>query len=160
MKALAKPLACAAAAAMALSAVPAQAQSYPYDRSYKDRDTVDEVVDGIARVAGAVAAVAHGGYYDPRVGNRFGRGFERHAVDACRFEAHRRYGRYGPADVDVHDIQYRHNGRIRVSGSVEVRDRRSNRRWDHRWGVRRVPFTCDVNRNGRVNRFRTHNYRW
>ena len=160
MKALAKPMACAAAAAMALSGMPAQAQSYPYDPRYKERDVVDEVVDGVARVAGAVAAVTQGGYYDPRYGHRYGRGFERYAVDACTFEAQRRYGRYGPARVDVHNVQYLRNGRIRVFGTVDARDGRWSRRWDRRWGDRRVAFRCDVNRNGRVSRFRTDNYRW
>ena len=156
MKALGKPMAlAAAAAAMALSAAPAQAQPYPYDPRYKDRDVVDKVVDGIARVAGAVAAITQGGYYDPRYGHRYGRGLERYAVDACTFEAQRRYGRYGPVRVDVRSVDYLRNGRIRVFGEVDVRDGR----WDRRWRDRRIPFSCDVNRNGRVSRFRTRNYR-
>ena len=160
MKAVISWMAGAAAAATIAYAAPAQAQSYPYDPRYKDRDVVEEVVDGIARVAGAVAAVTHGGYYDPRYGHRYGRGLERYAVDACTFEAQRRYGRYGPVRVDVRSVGYLRNGRIRVFGEVDVRGGRWDRRWDRRWRDRRIPFSCDVNRNGRVSRFRTHNYRW
>ena len=58
MKAMTKWLAGAATVATLLVTAPASAQyyDYRYDR-YGDRETVDAVVDGVARVAGAVAAL-------------------------------------------------------------------------------------------------------
>jgi hypothetical protein len=176
MKALTKLATGAAAAALltAAAATPAQAQYYPYER---DRGaSAGEIIAGVAAVAGvaaAVSAAAQGRYYDPRYGYDrygygYGRGFERHAIDACRYEADRRYARRGATRFDVRDVQ-QFRDRIRILGSVEIRD---NRRYDPRWGRgydprwdrggwgQRVAVSCEVRGDGRVTRFRTHNYNW
>jgi hypothetical protein len=152
----------AAAAALGLAAAPAQAQYYDY--RYDNRDNTGRVVAGIAAAVGAVAvasAVASQGRWghDPRVGWGHDRGFERHAVQTCSWEADRRLSnRWGRARVDVRDVQWLRNGRIRVLGAAEIGGRHD--RWDRRYAVDRRAFTCEVDRNGRVRSFRTHNYRW
>ena len=111
------------------------------------------------------AAPAQAQYYGQHRGYGYDRGFERHAARICTREAHRRYARRGDARVDVRDVRFVRNNRIRVLGAIELRhnrwDRRYGRtdRYDRRWGGR-IAFSCDVNRRGRVSRFRTHNYRW
>jgi len=176
MKAMSKFLAgvAATAAAAVLFAAPAAAQTYDY-RYDRDRDVVEEVIDGVARVAGAVAQVTRGGYYDPRYGyDRYGynnRGGERYAADACAYEAQRRYARrYGRVGVDIRDVQYYRSNRLRVYGTLETgyeygrNDRydpygRSNRydRYDNRYGGR-LAFTCTVRTDGRVTDFDTDRY--
>jgi hypothetical protein len=171
MKALTKITTGAAAAALmtAAAAVPAQAQYYPYER---DRGiSAGEVIAGVAAVAG-IAAIAsavssQGRYgYDPRYGHdpRYGfgrdRGFERHAIQACNYEADRRYARRGAVRFDVRDVQ-RFRDRVRVLGAVEIRDHRYDPRWGSRGGYgQRVAVTCEVRTNGRIASFRTHNYNW
>jgi hypothetical protein len=117
--------------------------------------------------ASAIAAApAQAQYYGQRPGYGYGydRGFERHAVDICRHQAQRRYARRGGARVDVRDVRSLRNGRIRVLGAVELRgnrwDGRGDRRDDRRLNRGRIAFSCDVDRRGRLSRFRTHNYRW
>ena len=172
MKTLSKFLAGAATASAAavLFAAPAAAQTYDY-RYDRDRDVVEEVIDGVARVAGAVAQVTRGGYYDPRYGNdRYGynRGGERYAADACAYEAQRRYARrYGRVGVDIRDVQYYRSNRLRVYGTLETggyeygRYDRNDRygRYDNRYGGR-LAFTCTVRTDGRVTDFDTDRYGW
>ena len=119
--------------------------------------------------ASAIAAApAQAQYYGQRHGYGYDRGFERHAVNVCRYQAQRRYARRGGARVDIRDVRFVRNGRIRVLGAIETRtsrwdrryDRRYDGRYDRRWNRGRIAFSCDVNRRGRVSRFRTHNYRW
>ena len=167
MKALTSLSIGAAATAAALSVSPASAQRYDY-RYDRDRDVVEEVVDGVARVAGAVAAVTQA-YGDPRYGYGYGRGAERYAADACAYEAQRRYARrYDSVGVDIHDVEWTRRDRLRVFGAVELGDRWSRYdRYDRydRYGRpgrfdRRIAFSCTVRPNGRVTNFRTHRYRW
>jgi hypothetical protein len=176
MKALIRLAAGAATAVVLAAAAPASAQTYDY-RYDRDRDVVDEVVDGIARVAGAVAQVSRGGYYDPRYGSRYdprygqrygyGQGGERYAADACAYEAQRRYARrYGGVGVDIRDVQWSRRDRMRVYGTLEVGDygRYGNYGRYDRYGrnaqfgryQRRIGFTCTVRTNGRVTDFDTH----
>ena len=176
MKALIRLAAGAATAVVLAAAAPASAQTYDY-RYDRDRDVVEEVVDGIARVAGAVAQVSRGGYYDPRYGSRYdprygqgygyGQGGERYAADACAYEAQRRYARrYGGVGVDIRDVQWSRRDRMRVYGTLEVGDygRYGNFGRYDRYGrnaqfgryERRIGFTCTVRTNGRVTDFDTH----
>ena len=172
MKALIRLAAGAATAVVLAAAAPASAQTYDY-RYDRDRDVVDEVVDGIARVAGAVAQVSRGGYYDPRYGSRYdprygyGQGGERYAADACAYEAQRRYARrYGGVGVDIRDVRWSRRDRMRVYGTLEVGDygRYGNYGRYDRYGrnaqfgryERRIGFTCTVRTNGRVTDFDTH----
>jgi hypothetical protein len=177
MKAQTMLLAGIGAAAALAGAAPAAAQTYDY-RYDRDRDVIEEVVDGVARVAGAVAQVTRGGYYDPRYGSRSGygydRGGERFAADACAYEAQRRYARrYGGVGVDIRDVQYYRSNRLRVYGTLEIGDFASNRngrygrydRYDpygrsNRYGQfeRRLGFTCTVRPDGRVTDFDTQRY--
>jgi hypothetical protein len=154
-------------------AAPASAQSYDY-RYDRDRDVVEEVVDGIARVAGAVAQVTRGGYYDPRYGNRYGydRGGERYAADACAYEAQRRYARrYGRVGVDIRSVDYYRNNRLRVYGTLALggydnygrSDRYDRYGRNDRYGRSnryggQIAFTCTVRRDGRVTNFDTDRY--
>ena len=172
MKALIRLAAGAATAVVLTAAAPASAQSYDY-RYDRDRDVVEEVVDGVARVAGAVAAVTRGGYYDPRYGRGYGydRGGERFAADACAYEAQRRYARrYGGVGVDIRDVNWYRSNRLRVVGTLELGDfgRYDRGRYDRydrydrsdRFGryERRIGFTCNVRPDGRVTDFDTHRY--
>ena len=176
MKALTKLLAGFGTAVVLASAAPAAAQYYDY-RYDRDRDVVDEVVDGVARVAGAVAQVTRGGYYDPRYGSRYdtrynsrygygyGQGGDRYAADACAYEAQRRYARrYGGVGVDVRDVQWYRSDRLRVHGTLELADSNYGRyeRYDryNRYSSyqRRLGFTCTVRPDGRVTDFDTHRY--
>jgi hypothetical protein len=174
-----------AALALTAGAAPALAQYYGYEGSRyeqdRDRDTAARVVAGLSAVTGAVLTATQGGYYDPRYGNgyygqrdgygdRYGRGFEAQAVNACSYEAQRRFGGYRGARVNVRDVQFAHRDRLRVLGAVDVdsygydRYDRYDRynRYDRRDGYNRgrVAFSCDVRFDGRVTRFRTHNYDW
>ena len=130
MKAVMKWIAGAGTFAALASAAPAAAQYYDY-RYDRDRDVIDEVVDGVARVAGAVNAATQGGYYDPRYGDRYGygnrsgygydRGGERYAADACAYEAQRRYARrYGRVGVDIRSVDWYRSDRLRVHGTLDV----------------------------------------
>ena len=172
MKSLTKLLAGFGTAVVLTSAAPAAAQYYDY-RYDRDRDVVDEVVDGVARVAGAVAQVTRGGYYDPRYNSRYGYGYgqgaDRYAADACAYEAQRRYARrYGGVGVDVRDVQWYRSDRLRVYGTLELNEYsnygRYNRydRYDrynrYRRDDRRLGFTCTVRPDGRVTDFDTHRY--
>ena len=138
MKTLIRLAAGAATAVVLAAAAPASAQTYDY-RYDRERDVVDEVVDGVARVAGAVAQVTRGGYYDPRYGSRYdprygsrydprygqgyGNGGDRYAADACAYEAQRRYARrYGGVGVDIRDVQWSRRDRMRVYGTLELGD--------------------------------------
>ena len=171
MKALTKWTAGAALGAAMLASAPASAQYYPndYDR-YRSRDRVEDVVRGIGTVVGVVAAATQGGGYGQYgygqygygrpgygYGNAYGygnRGFESHAVNACSYEAQRRFG---GGRIAVRDVQYAGRNRVRVLGAVDaggyygryVRSGYGNR-----------AFSCDVRADGRVTRFRTHNYAW
>ena len=177
MRTLTKCMAGAALGAALLASAPASAQYYgdDYDR-YRDRDRVEDVVRGIGTVVGAVAAATQGGYYGygrPGYGSSYGygnsygngRGLESHAVNACAYEAERRYGRYGGARVEVRDVNYSRNGRLRVLGAV---DRGGIGGYGDygRYGSYgrndrgRIAFTCEVGRGGRVSRFSSHNYSW
>lgn len=116
----------------------------------------------------------YGNGYDPRYGSGYGygygnsngygnnRGLEAHAVNACTYEAQRRYARYGGARIDIRDVQYTRNDRLRVVGSVDVNSGRYGGGYggynDYNRG--RTAFSCDVRGNGRVSSFRTHNYNW
>lgn len=151
----------AAAAGLAFAAAPAQAQYYPYEE-YRTRQTVNEVIGAVGAVGAAVAAATQGRYYDPyyrgqpyRYGYGYNRGFTQHAINACSWEAQRRYARYGRPRVDVRDVQWLRSDRMRVLGAVETWN---NRGWNR--GYDRRAFSCDVRADGRVTRFRTHNYRW
>jgi hypothetical protein len=170
MKALTKWLAGAATAAILLAAAPASAQyyDYRYDR-YRDRDTVDAVVDGVARVAGAVAAVTQGGYYDPRYGygNRYGYnqyGYarnDRFAADACGYEAQRRLGRrYGGVGVNIVDVRPYRYDRVRVYGTADLGGAYGgyghDRYGSHNRG--RIGIECTVRLDGRVTDFDTNRY--
>lgn len=182
MKTITKLVAGAGTAAALASATPAAAQYYDY-RYDRDQDVVREVVDGVARVAGAVAQATRGGYYDPRYGGpRYGnsgygygynQGNDRFAADACAYEAQRRYARrYGGVGVDVRDVQWYRRDRLRVYGTLELADyARSgnrygydNRRYGYepygrndRYGYgRRIGFTCTVRPDGRVTDFDTN----
>jgi len=150
MKIVTKWMAGAALGAAMLSAAPASAQYYGYDYDrYRDRDRVEEVVRGIGTVVGAVAAATQGGYY----GNPYlyGRGFEGHAVNACSYEAQRRLG---GGRIAVRDVQYAGRNRVRVLGAVDAGG------YYVRSGYGNRAFSCDVRADGRVTRFRTHNYAW
>ncbi len=175
MKALIRLAAGAATTVVLAAAAPASAQYYDY-RYDRDRDVVEEVIDGVARVAGAVAQVTRGGYYDPRYGSRYdprygqgygyGRGGERYAADACAYEAQRRYARrYGGVGVDIRDVRYYRSNRLRVHGTLELADYGRYDRYDRygrddRFGryERRLGFTCTVRYDGRVTDFDTHRY--
>jgi hypothetical protein len=175
MKAISKTLTGAAIAALVSVSAAAPAQAQRYDPYYeRDRGiSAGDVIAGAAIVAGAVAvasAVAgqgrHDPYwdgrgaYDPRWGGGWDRGFERHAIQACSFEADRRYHRHGQTRFDVRDVQ-RLRDRVRVLGAVEIRDHRFDPRWGARgFAPRRVAVTCEVRTNGRIASFRTHNYNW
>jgi len=156
------------------AAAPAAAQTYDY-RYDRDRDVVDEVVDGVARVAGAVAQVTRGGYYDPRYQSRYGygydRGGERYAADACAYEAQRRYARrYGGVNVDIRDVQWYRSNRLRVYGTLALGDDyrsggygrydRYDRYRGNRYSryQRRIGFTCTVRPDGRVTNFDSNRY--
>ena len=159
MKIVTKWMAGAALGAAMLSAAPASAQYYGYDYDrYRDRDRVEEVVRGIGTVVGAVAAATQGGYYGNPYGYGgrygYGRGFEGHAVNACSYEAQRRFdgGR-----IAVRDVQYAGRNRVRVLGAVDAGGYYG--RYD-RSGYGNRAFSCDVRADGRVTRFRTHNYAW
>jgi hypothetical protein len=168
MKALTKLIAGAGTAAALASAAPAAAQSYDY-RYDRDRDVVEEVIDGVARVAGAVAQVTRGGYYDPRYGkDRYGGG-ERYAADACAYEAQRRYARrYGRVGVDIRDVQWYRSNRLRVYGTLDVGGYQQYGRYDRndRYGRYdqynrsggQLGFTCTVRPDGRVTDFDTNRY--
>ena|SRR5688572_18153637 len=178
MKALIRLAAGAATAVVLAAAAPASAQTYDY-RYDRDRDVVEEVVDGIARVAGAVAQVSRGGYYDPRYGSRYdpryGQGYgygggDRYAADVCAYEAQRRYARrYGGVGVDIRDVQWSRRDRMRVHGTLELGDygrsgsygrydRYDPYRRNAQFGryERRIGFTCTVRTDGRVTDFDTH----
>jgi hypothetical protein len=178
MYALNKVIAGAGAVVALASAAPASAQYYDY-RYNRDRDVIEEVVDGVARVAGAVAAVTRGGYYDPRYGSRYdpryGQGYgyarsgDRFAADACAYEAQRRYARrYGGVGVDIRDVQYYRSNRLRVYGTLELADYGRSDRYDRynrydrdaRFGryERRLGFTCTVRTDGRVTDFDTQRH--
>jgi len=180
MKALIRLAAGAATAVVLAAAAPASAQTYDY-RYDRDRDVVEEVVDGIARVAGAVAQVSRGGYYDPRYGSRYdpryGQGYgygggDRYAADVCAYEAQRRYARrYGGVGVDIRDVQWSRRDRMRVHGTLELGDygrsgsygrydRYDPYRRNAQFGryERRIGFTCTVRTDGRVTDFDTHRY--
>ena len=180
MKALTRLFAGAAATAALALAAPASAQTYDY-RYDRDRDVVEEVVDGVARVAGAVAAVTQGRYGDPRYGSYgygYNRGGDRYAADACAYEAQRRYARrYGGVGVDIRDVQWHRRDRLRVYGTLALDDYSRNRNnrydpYDRRYDrydpyrrddrgqfgryERRLGFTCTVRPDGRVTDFDTH----
>ena len=183
MNALIRLAAGAATAVAVAAAAPASAQSYDY-RYDRDRDVVEEVVDGIARVAGAVAQVSRGGYYDPRYGQYdprygsrydprygqgqgYGQGGERYAADACAYEAQRRYARrYGGVGIDIRDVQYSRRDRMRVYGTLALGDYGRSGNYDRydRYGRnaqfgrydRRIGFTCTVRTDGRVTDFDTN----
>ena len=170
MKTVTKLLAGAGAAVVLASAAPAAAQ---YDYRYRTR--VDEVVDGVARVAGAVAAATQGGYYDPRYGNRYGYGYgnrygynqggERYAADACAYEAQRRYARrYGGVGVNIDSVQWYRADRLRVYGTMQLGNYSNYGRYNRydRYGYNRyggqVGFSCSVRPDGRVTDFDTQRY--
>ena len=166
MKAVIRLLAVAGGFAAFAAAAPASAQYYDY-RYDRERDVVDEVIDGVARVAGAVAQVTRGGYHDPRYGYGYGRGGDRFAADACAYEAQRRYARrYGGVGVDIRDVRYYRRDRLRVYGTLELgdfyRDRydRSDPYRNRGYGRfdRRIGFTCTVRPDGRVTDFDTNRY--
>jgi hypothetical protein len=135
---------------MIAMAAPASAQSYdPYYRG----DTVGRVVDAIGRVSGAVVnATRGGGYYNPgygyQYGNAYGGGFERHAVNACNYEAERRYYRQGRPDLRVQNVQWVQRDRAMVTGTVEVRDGRYGYGYGNYGRV--LSFECEVRSDGRV----------
>jgi hypothetical protein len=157
----------ATAGAMAVMlAAPASAQYYDY-RYDRDRDVVEEVVDGVARVAGAVAAVTQGyypGYGYSRYGYGYNQGGERFAADACAYEAQRRYARrYGGVGVNVSDVRWYRSNRLRVYGTLELPDYYGSNRYSRsydRFGRfdRRLGFTCSVRPDGWVTDFDTHRY--
>src|SRR5688500_3265177 len=129
MKALTKLLAGLGTAVVLASAAPAAAQYYDY-RYDRDRDVVDEVVEGVARVAGAVAQVTRGGYYDPRYGSSYdprdgqgyGNGGDRYAADRCAYEAQRRYARrYGGGGGDIRDVHWSARALTGKTGWAEAR---------------------------------------
>lgn len=174
MKALTKWTAGAALGAAMLASAPASAQYYPYDYDrYRGRDRVEDVVRGIGAVVGVVAAVTQGGQYGQfgygrpgygygnAYGNGYGnRGFESHAVNACSYEAQRRFG---GGRIEVRDVQFVRGDRMRVMGAVDAGGsyggyNRYDRYDRSRYGRR--AFSCDVSGRGRVTRFRTHNYDW
>ena len=176
MKALSKWLAGTATAVAAVAfAAPASAQTYDY-RYDRDRDIVEEVVDGVARVAGAVAQVTRGGYYDPRYGSGYGydRGGDRYAADACAYEAQRRYARrYGGVGVDIRDVQMYRRDRMRVYGTLELNSYNQSGRYggsydrydrydrygrNDQFGRYGLGFTCTVRYDGRVTDFDTQRY--
>lgn len=159
MKAMTKWLPGAATAGAMLAAAPASAQYYDYDYRYRDRDTVDAVVDGVARVAGAVAAATQG-YYDPRYGyygnrygsygNRYGYGYnqgDRLAAGACAYEAQRRLGRrYGGVGVNIVSVRPYRYDRLRVTGTADVGGY-------YGYGRGRIGIACTVRYDGRVTDF-------
>lgn len=161
---------CAALAATTLAAVPAAAQTFDDRYRYRDRDTVEEVVEGVARVADAVNRVTgrYGYGYGYDRGYGYGRGPESYAANACAYEAQRRFGRnYGGARVDIQDVQWYRRDRMRVFGTAEVRRDynrygrygRYDRRYDDRYGFGgRVSFACTVRADGRVTDFDTNRY--
>jgi hypothetical protein len=166
MKAMTKWLAGAATAATLLAAAPASAQyyDYRYDR-YGDRDTVEAVVDGVARVAGAVAAVTQGGYYG--YGNRYGYnqyGYarnDRFAADACAYEAQRRLGRrYGGVGVNIVDVRPYRYDRMRVYGTADLGGAYGGYGYNRyaNYGRGRIGIECTVRLDGRVTDFDTNRY--
>lgn len=175
MRTMTRWLGGAAVAATLLAAAPASAQYYyPGYDPYYDRDpSVDRVVSGINAVVGAVAGATQG-YYDPYYGNRYGNnygnqygynvgGAERFAVDACAYEAQRRFGRrYGVANVAIRDVRYSRYDRVRVHGAVDLGGGYGygDRYGYSGYGRGRVAFSCSVRRDGRVTDFDTHNYDW
>jgi len=191
MKALTKWTAGAALGAALLASAPASAQYYgdDYDR-YRDRNRVEDVVRGIGTVVGVVAGVTQGGNYgygqpgygynygygQPGYGSNYGygnsygrgRGFESHAVNACAYEAQRRFG---GGRIEVRDVQHVRGDRLRVLGAVDAGGsyggynrydgyNRNGYDGNNRNGYGRRAFSCDVGGSGRVTRFRTHNYGW
>ena len=182
MKAITKWLAGAATLAALASAAPAAAQYYDY-RYNRDRDVVEQIVDGVARVAGAVTGVTQGRYYDPRYGNRYGygnaygygspygysngygyaAGADRNAADACAYEAQRRYvRRYGGVGVNIRSVQPYRYDRARVYGTVDLGGGYGNydryRSYDRYGRTSQVAFDCTVRADGRVTGFHTNRY--
>ena len=164
----------AAAALVALSASPAQAQFRDYDRDrgvdVGDVLTGVAVVAGIAAATGAISNAVRGGGYDygrygypnqgygyptqrygyPSTGYGYGRaGYgEGAAVNSCLAEA-QRYGAGG--NVQITDVDRRSSNKYRVRGVVD--GSYDARRYD-RYGSR-VSFECDARADGRITDFDT-----
>ena len=158
MKALTKLLTgAAAAAAMTVTAVPAQAQSW--DRRDRGIDAGD-IITGVAVLGGVAAIIAalDGGndrYRSYDRGYNYGRtssgyGYNGYnsaqaAVNACGREA-QRYGR----NIQITDLDRTSRG-FRVRGRVD--QVQYNRGWNRGYGVDRERFTCYA-ANGRIYDFR------
>ena len=176
MKAFSRILTGAAAAALvAVSASPAQAQYRDYDRDYDRGYGIGDVLTGVA-VAGGIAAAAgaisnaiRGGYDYGRYGypnsgygypnsgygyptSRYGYGYggygEPMAVNACIAEA-QRYSRGNR--VEITDVDRRSSSRYRVRGIV---DAGYDYRGYDRFGSR-ISFECDARADGRITDFDT-----
>jgi hypothetical protein len=179
MTAISRILTGAAAAALTIGlAAPAQAQ---YDDRYRRGSGVQDVVSAAAAVAAVVSAVTNqgryrnGGYdpygrggYDPYArggysGYGHNRGYEDRAVQACGYEADRRYARYGGARIQVQHVEQYRRDRLRVHGTAEVGNdyRGGYGRYDRSYGnsyAQRVSFTCTARLDGRVSDFRVQRY--
>ena len=178
MKATFKVLTGAAAAALTLAA-PAQAQ---YDDRYRRGSDTRDALAAAAAVAAVVAAVSgqgryrNGGYdpyrrggYDPYGRGGYGgygynRGYEDRAVQACGYEAQRRFARSGGAQVQVHNVEQYRRGRLRVHGTAEIGNeyRGGYGRYDRGYGnnyVQQVAFTCTARLDGRVSNFQIQRQR-
>lgn len=161
MKALTKMLTgAAAAAALTVTAMPAQAQSW--ERRDRGVDAGD-IIAGVAILGGVAALVSAldndngrygygygNGRYDRGYGyGQNGYGYNRYgsaqaAVNACGREA-QRYGR----NVQITDLDRTNRG-FRVRGVV---DQIEGRGWNRRYNVDREDFTC-LAVNGRIYDFR------
>ncbi len=173
MKTITRMLTGAAATAMlAVGAAPAQAQYYDYDRYERER-TIQNVVNGVAAVAGAVAGATRGyspygygtyGYnaYAPAYGGFNSYGYapyayrnysfmagEQAAVTACGYQAQR----YGAGAVRITDVDRRSRNRFRVHGVI---DNRLSGYGYNRYGYGRdMRFSCTARYDGRVTDFDT-----
>jgi hypothetical protein len=171
MKTITRMLTGAAVTAMlAVGAAPAQAQYYDYDRYERER-TIQNVVSGVAAVAGAVTGATRGyspygyGYgnygYAPAYGfNSFGyapysygnysyMAGEQAAVTACGYQAQR----YGAGAVRITDVDRRSRSRFRVHGVI---DNGMNGYGYNRYGYGRdMRFSCTARYDGRVTDFDT-----
>lgn len=166
MKTMTKILTGAAAtAALVATAAPAQAQYYGYDRYGYDYDryetdrTINQVVGGIAAVAGAVSGAVRGyspygygynsyGYAPYGYSNyRFVSG-EQVAVSACGSQAQR----YGGGTVRITDVDRRNRNRFRVHGVIDS----GGYGYYDRYGYGRdMRFSCTARYDGRVTDFDT-----